>query len=251
MTRRLLQLWRACCGAVCFAAFGALALLLAAVVLPVDRRLRPGGSDLRAQRAVHRCARSFLGLVQALRVLRIEVWGAERLRGDGPRLIVANHPTLFDIVLLCALFPQMDCVVKPSWTRNPFLRGLTRGANHVRGDSPRLVLRACTERLGQGRTLLVFPEGTRSPRGGLGPFHRGAAHIALRAGAPLVPVVIRCQPPILSKGQKWYDLAAHPVRVAIRVCDEMHPDPSADSRQLTRELREFFAKELDLVDAGT
>jgi len=251
MTTRLLQLWRACCGAIAFAAFGGLALLLGALVLPVDRRLSPEGADRRAQLAIHRSSRLFLALVQGLGVLRIQVDGGERLRRDGPRLIVANHPTLFDIVLLCALLPQMDCVVKASWTGNPFLRGLIRGANHVCGDSPRHVLRACIERLRRGRTLLVFPEGTRSPRGGLGPFHRGAAHIALACGVPIVPVVISCRPPILSKGQKWYDLASHPVRVAIRVRDEIHPDPSAASRQLGSELREFFAKELDLVDAGT
>ena len=115
------------------------------------------------------------------------------------------------------------------------------------------------ERLARGRSLLVFPEGTRSPRGGLGAFHRGAAHIALAGRAPLVPVLIHCDPPIQSKGQKWYDLAARPVRVTIRVWDPLPSRPLVESgigiarasRELNRELRESFAKGLELVDAGT
>lgn len=250
MTRRLLQLWRACCGAIGFAVFAALALGLALVVLPIDRRLRPRRAELRAQRAIHLCSRFYLGLVEVLGVLRIQVQGRERLP-PGPCVVVANHPTLFDVILLCALMPQLDCVVKASWARNVFLRGLTRSAGYVRGDSTRQLLRQCLERLAAGRSLLIFPEGTRSPRGGLGRFERGAAHVALAAGRPLLPVLLGCRPTILSKGQKWYDLGARPVQVTIRVGQAIHPEPFVSSRQLNDELREYFLKGLDLVDVGT
>jgi 1-acyl-sn-glycerol-3-phosphate acyltransferase len=259
MSRRLRQLWRTCRGALGFAAFGALALGLSFLVLPVDRWLRPEGAELRAQRWLHRSSRLFLRCVEALGILHLEVRGAERLKGVAPRVVVANHPTLFDVVLLCSILPQMDCVVNPSWARSFFLRGLTGSAGYVRRGGARAVVRECARRLGQGRSLLVFPEGTRSPRGGIGPFHRGAAHIALVASAPLVPILIRCDPPIQSKGQKWYDLAARPVRVTIRVRDEIPSRPLVESgvglarasRELNRELRENFEKGLELVDAGT
>jgi 1-acyl-sn-glycerol-3-phosphate acyltransferase len=259
MTRRLRQFLRTCRGAFGFALFGALALGLTCVVLPIDRWLRPPGAELRAQRALHRTARFFLRIVERLAILRIDVYGAERLRAGIPRVVVANHPTLFDVILLCSILPQMDCVVNPSWARNFFLRGLVASAGYVRSDAARAVVRECVWRLAEGRSLLVFPEGTRSPRGGLGDFHRGAAHIALVGEASLVPVLIQCDPPIQSKGQKWYDLAARPVRVTIRVRDEIPSRPLVESgmgparasRELTRELRESFAKGLELVDVGT
>lgn len=242
-----------------FAIFGVLAALLSCVVLPLDRRLRPRGADLRAQRALHRSARFYLRVVEALSILRLEVRDLERLQAGAGRLLVANHPTLFDVILLCALLPQMDCVVSPAWARHAFLRGLIDAAGYVRGDGSLALVRECSRRLREGRSLLIFPEGTRSPRGGLGAFQRGAAYLALRSGAPLVPILIRCQPPIQTKGQKWYDLAADRVRVSIRVGNAISRDAGASSglglpeasRALTRELRETFVKELELVDAGT
>ncbi len=259
MTQRLRRLWRACCAVVGFAVFGVLATLLSCVVFPLDRRLRPRGADLRAQRILHRSARLYLRVVEALSIMAVEVRDRERLCPGAGRVIVANHPTLFDVILLCALLPQMDCVVSPAWARHAFLRGLIDAAGYVRGDGSLAVVRECTRRLREGRSLLVFPEGTRSPRGGLGAFHRGAAYLALVSGAPLVPVLIRCQPPIQTKGQKWYDLAADRVRVSIRVGNALSRDAAAGSglglsgasRGLSRELRETFVKELELVDAGT
>jgi 1-acyl-sn-glycerol-3-phosphate acyltransferase len=259
MSERLRRLWRTCCGAVGFTLFGLLATGLTWLVLPLDRRLRPRGADLRAQRMLHRTARFYLRGVEALSIARVRVRDAKRLRSTKGRVIVANHPTLFDVILLCALLPQMDCVVSPAWARNPFLRGLVDGAGYVRGDGSLPVVRECSRRLAGGRSLLIFPEGTRSPRDGLGPFHRGAAYLALRAGAPLLPILIRCQPPIQTKGQKWYDLAASRVEVTIRVGTEISRDAGSGngrglaeaSRGLTRELRETLVKELELVDAGT
>lgn len=256
MATRLIQFWRACRGGFGFSVFGVSALLLTFVAFPIDRRIRPHGAELRAQRALHRSVRLYFRLVEALRILRIEVSGAERLAVRSPRVIVANHPTLFDVLLLCALLPQMDCVVKPAWARSFFLRGLADAADYVCCQGARRVVRECTRRLGEGRSLVVFPEGTRSPLGGLGDFHRGAAHLALASGVPLLPVLITCDPPIQSKDQKWYDLASQPVHVTIRVRDEIPSRPllesgvglSRASRELTSELRETFVKGLDLVD---
>lgn len=259
MIRRLRKLWRTCLGAIGFALLGVLALSLSFVVLPVDAWLRPRGADLRAQRLIHRTSRLFLRAVEALSVARIRVHGAARLAAGTARVVTPNHPTLFDVILMASLLPQMDCVVNPAWARNFFLRRLAAAADYVRCEGARRVSRECVRRLGEGRSLLVFPEGTRSPRGGLGAFHRGAAHFALASGAPVLPVLIQCEPPIQTKGQRWYDLGERPVRVTIRVGEEIPSRPfleggmdlSQASRKLTGELRESFAKGLELVDVGT
>ena len=142
---------------------------------------------------------------------RFSVRGAERLREPGGHLIVANHPTLIDVVLIGSLMPQLDCLVKTDASRNPFMRGVVRVAGYVPNDLGEAVVEACAARLREGRSLLLFPEGTRSMKGGeLGSFHRGAAHVALSSGRRILPLVIHCAPRALTRGQHWYDVGDRP-----------------------------------------
>ena len=59
--------------------------------------------------------------------MRLERIGTERLRAGGPLLVVANHPTLFDLPLLLSLMPQADCIVGAAWAENFFLRRVVVG----------------------------------------------------------------------------------------------------------------------------
>jgi 1-acyl-sn-glycerol-3-phosphate acyltransferase len=241
-----------------WAAFGILSVALGLVVLPLARRL-PGGrreADLRAQRALQRTARLYLRILAALGVLRLRVDGGERLRAGGPHLVVANHPTLLDVVALVSLAPQLDCIVNAARAEHPFLRRLASAAGYIRNDGGPAVVAEGARRLRLGRSLLVFPEGTRSPRGGLGLFQRGAAHIALASGYALLPVVIRCDPPALAKGERWYEAPDRRFELWLRVGDPISPRPLLESglappvaaRRLTAELREVFAKSLEGSD---
>jgi 1-acyl-sn-glycerol-3-phosphate acyltransferase len=96
----------------------------------------------------------------------------------------------------------------------------------------------------------VFPEGTRSPAGGLGPFRRGAAHVALESGKPMRTVVITCRLPALGRGQKWYDMPDERLEIHIDCRATFDPAPLARgsasrglaARQVTAALRDFYAK---------
>lgn len=235
-----------------FAAVAVEALWLSLVVLPWARRRRGGAADeLFAQRAIHRGCRRVLDLSQRLGVLR---WpgSVPELAGGGPRLIVANHPTLADVLVLGALLPQVDCIVNSRRARNPILRGVVRAAGYITNAGGPEAVAACVRRLAEGRTVLIFPEGTRSPVGRLGRFQRGAAHVALRSGVPLTPVVLDCDPPTLKKGQPWYDVTDRPFVLTARVLPAVAPDGARASggstalaaRRLTAELREHFEKNL-------
>jgi 1-acyl-sn-glycerol-3-phosphate acyltransferase len=236
-----------------FAAFGLGAVCMAGVLLPLQRLMdRRGPHDLRAQASIHRAARRYLRFAGWLGFVRLAAPVAEGLAGRGPRLVVANHPSLLDAVVLFSLLPQADCVVKASWARNPFLRGVARAAGYISNASGPAAVADCVARLEAGRTLLVFPEGTRSPVGALGPFQRGAAHASLRSGVPLTPVVIRCEPAALAKGQSWYDVPEGGFQVTVRVLDPISPEGArydgvavpVAARRLTAELRETVAKTL-------
>ncbi len=245
--------WRIVATGSAFSLFGIVGLVLAVFVFPIMRRLS-GGSlerERRVQRLIHRCFRAFMAYMHFVGLSEIRVLGLDRLRKSGPQLLVANHPTLLDVVVMISLMPQLDCAVKRETWSNPFMRGVVAAAGYIPNDSGEQLVDRCVERIQRGGSLLIFPEGTRSPEGGLGPFQRGAAHMSLRSGQPLLPVSIRCDPPTLMRGQKWYDVPPRRMQFSIEVGEpialprlgEGEPRGVA-ARRLTAELRDFFAKRL-------
>jgi 1-acyl-sn-glycerol-3-phosphate acyltransferase len=245
--------WRIFATGLSFVSFGLLSVVLAATVMPL-LRIMPGSEEakvIRAQRAIHSFVRVFLRWLEILQVGRFEASGAGRLREPG-HLIVANHPSLLDAMLLISLMPQADCVIKGSHLENPFMGGAARGAGFIPNwEGPSLV-DACAERLMQGRSVIIFPEGTRSPVGDLGRLARGAAHIALRAGRDPIPVTIRCDPATLSRGIAWWDVPRHRFTLSANVGDPLlvkdfvtpSMTPALAARAVTRGLREHFESEL-------
>ena len=190
-----------------FAVFGIGALVVAGVVFPfVAWRTEAGPARERiAQRLIQRAFAFFVWLGTALHLYELRAIGAERL-ADAPALVVANHPTLLDVVFLISQMPQADCIVKRDAFQNPFLRPIVRIAGYIPNGDGRDVIDACVARLAAGRSVVLFPEGSRSPETGLHPFKRGVAHIALRSGARLLPVFVDCDPPALKKGQPWWSV---------------------------------------------
>ena len=250
--------WRQVRTACSFLLLGVASLLLSLVVLPL-LGCYPGSRERRerrAQRAIHWSARAYLRALRMLRILRIDCVGAERLREPGT-LVVANHPTYLDVLVLMSVMPQADCVVKEQYYENPLFGGAARAAGYIpSGDGPRVV-DACVERLIGGRSVIMFPEGTRSPANGLGPFQRGAAHMALRTGRNPVPVVVGCTPPTLYRGQPWWEVperrfdltlsVGEPLRVKDAIGEQSSFGHAA--RALTASMREYFEKRVVRVEA--
>jgi len=253
--RRLGRAWRALRTGIAFAVFGIFGLVLGLVVFPLVRwrgRGAPADTVERlCQRHVYRIFQAFTLLLRGLGLAEIRIRGAEQLLAPGT-LVVANHPTLLDVVMIGACMPQLDCVVKKEAWSNPFMRHVVRATGYVPNDLGEAVIDACAERLRRGRSLLLFPEGQRSPEAGLGPFMRGAAHLALKSGRPLTPVVVRCTPPTLMRGQKWYQVPERRMCFDIEVCAPIDfargADPAepraAAARRITSALRDFYQKKL-------
>ena len=247
-----------------FALLGVMSLVLALLVMP-PLRLLPGEADereRRAQKALHWFVRGYLRWLRILRLCRIECTGAERLREPGT-LVVANHPTFLDALTLMSFMPQADCVVKQSYYDHPFLAGSARGAGYIPSLAGPELVDECVERLLRGRSVIIFPEGTRSPPNGLAPFARGAAHIALRSGRDPLPVAIRCEPATLHREQRWWEVpdrkftltldVGQPLVVKECLAREV-PQPQSRSRAarvLTASLRHYFQSQLDQIDSQT
>jgi 1-acyl-sn-glycerol-3-phosphate acyltransferase len=163
-------------------------------------------------------------MLRALGVLKLEVIGAERLATCKGKLVVANHPTLIDIVLLMALLPDAKCVVKAELFGNPFLRPLVRSAGYIRNDcEPEILIERCSETLVAGSNLIIFPEGTRSVPGKPIRFQRGFAHISTLTGANLQPITITCEPITLVKGDPYYKIPDSRPTFRIEATDEIDP----------------------------
>lgn len=248
-----LRLWRAMASGLCFLVFGvgALALSLTAFPLLTLTAADPATARARVQRTIHGGCAVFLGLMRLLGLIRWELHGGQALTaGSGPqgRLIIANHPSLIDAVFLLAWLPQADCIVKQALLENPFLRRAVRCAGYLGNADPDALVAQCAAALRSGRTLIVFPEGTRSVPGRPLRLQRGAARIALAAGVPILPVQIRCEPLVLSKRMKWYQMGDRPAHFRFDVLAALPPptrrageSEALAARRLTRTFERLLA----------
>lgn len=253
MVDRLDRAWRVCATGFCFSSFGIGGLLLRVLVFPLLALLP--WSDATRQRVcravIHYAFRLFVWLMHGVGVIRHEVRHAERLQREG-LLIVANHPSLIDVVYLMSLTRRADCVVKSALTRNPFTRGPVLATGWVRNDGGAAMVDDCIASLRAGNNLIIFPEGTRTRPGQPLQLQRGAANVAVRGGFALTPVVIHCVPPTLTKGEKWYHVPVRRPRLVIDVRPDVAvsdwvPPGTEDTlavRYLTQALSEFFSREI-------
>lgn len=254
--------WRIFGTALCFALYAPLAWCAGVMVLPV-LMLWPGSSEARQRRVRSFVAGSFrclLAAIAGLRLGRVEVEGRQWLQDLEGTLVVANHPMYLDAVALIGLLPQADCIVKQALWRNPFYRRFVRVIGYIGNAGSHALVEECVSALSRNRTMLLFPEGTRTTPGEPLHFERGAAQVAVRSGCPVVPVVIECKPLALGKHQAWYEVADRPWVLRLRVLPprtareagvaESLPHGVA-ARRLNRKLEALFVRELGRGDRQT
>ncbi|HEX8776740.1 MAG TPA: lysophospholipid acyltransferase family protein [Rhodanobacter sp.] len=250
--RRDAWAWRLVATGASFALFGLGGLLLRVLVLPLLACL-PGDALARRRRARAAISRAFHLHVQFMyrtRVLDFAIDGAERLGRPG-QLVVANHPSLIDVVFLASQIRDANCVVKQGLFDNPCTRGPVRTAQYIGNDGSMDMLERAADVLREGQCLIVFPEGTRTVPGQPPRFHRGAAAIALRGARTVTPVFITVDPPTLTKGRPWHHIPPCRFRVRLRVGADIDLAPfrvdaalPIASRRLNDHLHHLFLREL-------
>lgn len=222
-----------------FALFGLGGLILGLLVIPV-LLLLPGGAERRRDRIralVQHAFRLFVEFMRGLGGISYEIRGQERLGRPG-QLVISNHPTLIDVVLIIAFTPVPGCVVKAALFRNPYTRLVLRAARYIPNFPTDTMIERTAAALQEGECLVMFPEGTRSRPGEPMVFNRGAAAVALRAARVLTPVYIHCEPVFLTKGTPWYRVPPRRPHLTLEVGEDIDlsvyrdmPPPRA-SRQL-------------------
>lgn len=243
--------WRVVGTGISFAVFGLGAVLISLTLFPVLRLISPDPAVARRriQGAMRQTFRLFAWFMATLGVMSYEFRGRERLAAPG-RLIVANHPSLIDVVLIISLMPSVDCIVKRGLWRNPFLRWPVRWAGYIPNHTPEQLIEDCSQALRAGRSLLVFPEGTRTVPGQPLQFRRGAAQIALAARCEVVPITITQTLPTLTKGEKWYQVAHQRSHWVVSVDEPIRTEPflqgppAVGARRLTQHLLDYYTARL-------
>jgi 1-acyl-sn-glycerol-3-phosphate acyltransferase len=227
-----------------YVGFGIFGLWLTFVVVPLavfgirDREQR----STRAQDVLHRWSRGYFDWLERLRI-GVPHWPEvpATLREGRAAVVVSNHPSLLDVVFLMAALPRVTYVAKESWVKGP-LGSMLRTCGHIGLPAARspadgaIALQRMIEALQTGRTLLVFPEGTRSPMYGMYPFQRGAFEAAIRVGVPIVRLVLRVEPSMLRKHQPWHDV---PRQLVHMTCREL---PTIEPHELPRRGRQLVAR---------
>ena len=214
-----------------FLAYGSLALSFAPVfMLPVWRP--------RAFRAFIRFYyRAFVACARWTRLFAVYVDDDARaaLASLHGAIVVMNHISLIDIVVILAHIPDATAIAKPAVLRNPFLAIVAKKMFIVNDGDAASVISAGRASLAEGTNVVIFPQGTR----GGATFHRGAAHLALSSRAAIQPVRIDYDPPVLAKGQPWWDVGAHTIRISLdprRRIFASAPDSHAAARALTEQI---------------
>jgi len=161
--------------------------------------------------------RLFWAVARASGLLHMDASALRPLAGERGLLIVANHPSLLDAMMLAAMLPRSACVMKPSLMRNPLLAPGARLARYIRTSTPHLTMRLAIDDLSAGGQLIMFPEGTRTTHTPLNPFQGGFALIARRAGVPVQTVFIDTTSPYLGKGWPLWRLPPIPIEFTVRV----------------------------------
>jgi len=215
------------------------ALLIWLVTVPFDRRLR----------ALHQFTCFWASLYTWLNpVWRVRVTGREKIRPDAAYVMIANHQSMLDILVLFRLFVHYKWVSKLSNFRVPCIGWnmtlnryipLTRGSR----ESVTKMMQLCEDRLREGSSIMMFPEGTRSPDGHLQAFKPGAFTLAQRTQVPLLPIIVEGTSKALPK-RGFVLQGRFPIRV--RVLDEIPHAEFANQpvEQVMASVRALFAAEL-------
>lgn len=200
-------------------------------LLPVDAGNRLG------QVVMMGLFRFFVGLLRLSRIVHCDLGSLDRLRGQA-LLLVPNHPSLLDAVLIVSRLPNVVCIMKAQILDNPFLGGGARLAGYIRGDHPMEMMRKAREALHSGRHVLVFPEGTRTNTPPVNPFKGNFALMAKQANKPVQTLFIDSDSPYLQRGWPLFRKPAFPIHYRVTLGQRF--EPHADPQELKRKVEAYF-----------
>jgi len=186
--------------------------------------------------------RCYLAALERLCGCRFDLDALDALPREGPMIIVANHPSLLDAVLLISRLPDAVCIMKASLMDNPMFGSAARLARYIRNDNLLNVVLHCRRVLNEGGQVVLFPEGTRTTRWPVNPLLPSIGLLAQRTRATVQTVLIDFSTPYLGKQWPLWRRPSLPLVVRVRLGRRFDPPDDADA--FHRDLQQHFNDEL-------
>ena len=212
MTRIPVRVARGALSGLFFVVYGLFALPFA-LLLPI-----PIWPKRHVRAAIRACFRLCVFLARVSRLFRVECTAEDRaaLRALRGTIVVMNHVSLIDVVILMAHLGDSAGIAKAAAKRNPFLGAVVRTVFIPNDSGAEKAMEDSRAYLEHGVNIIIFPEGTRVPPDAAEHrLNRGAARLALSSGAPLVACRIEYDPPVLGKTQAWWDVGDRQIIVKL------------------------------------
>jgi len=206
---------------------GILMTILCGTLIVFFSFLDPGGKTL------HLFAKLWARTIIAAAGVRVNVRGKENLPADTSMIVASNHQGYFDIFVLMAYIPlHLGWIAKKELYRIPVFSFAMRRYGNIMIDRSnreraRSSLATAADRIRRGQSVLIFPEGTRSPDGKVHAFKKGCYYLAKASEAPIVPVSISGSFAVMPK--KTFRL--HPGSIHVVIGTPVYVHASADSNR--------------------
>lgn len=149
--------------------------------------------------------------------VKVEVIGKENVFNDRPQIFMANHQSNFDIFLVQANLPcHFHWLAKKELFEIPVFGSAMKSAGAIeidRGNRARAIksLDKAVQKIREGKSVATFPEGSRSRDGKIKPFKKGVFYLAIKSGAPIIPISITGSGHIMPKKS----LSVHPGKITM------------------------------------
>jgi len=149
-----------------------------------------------AENSLHKVARTWARVLLAVTNVQVRVVGKEHIAGETPYIFMSNHQSDFDIFIVLAHLPgQFRWIAKKELFRIPIFGRAMKNAGYIEIDRQHRQralqnLAEASRKIREGKSVMSFPEGTRSKDGAIKPFKKGMFHLAMEAGVPIVPITI-------------------------------------------------------------
>ncbi len=194
------------------------------------------------RRVIMRALRFYLSFLETFCSFRFDLSELDQLADAGPLVLVANHPSLLDAVMILSRLPDVTCIIKARLMNNLLFGSAARLARYISNASVMDMVIGARSELSQGAQLVIFPEGTRTTRFPLNDCYPSAALIAARSKTPIQALLIECSTPYLGKEWGLFRRPVLPLEFRVRLGQRFRPPakPSA----FTRELETYFRREL-------
>ncbi len=163
-----------------------------------------------------------------------------------PYVMICNHPTYVDMILVLGRFANLTCVTSGRWSRHWALGRLLRSTTYLPGPGSGLpesehMLDTMVAHLGKGHPLLIFPEGQRSTKHELRRFRRGAVEAATAANVPIVPLFLAIDRPYLTKDVPLWKPPIRAPKYSFEWFDVIRPDDfGRDAKRIHRHIEALY-----------